>query len=186
MSLFEFIVGMVSIIMALAVAQLFVGMTELMQQRARVKFFLPHSIWVLDLFLIIFAHWWSLWTFRDLQWNFVMFFYSLLGPSLMFFLATMLRPRHQDSGTIDVMAQFLNMRQFFLPVFMIMLALVTFDGPLFGTEELLNPLRAAQAFMFVMAAWGLASENPQVHLAISVAVLVGVSAIALIRFVPGQ
>jgi len=88
MSLFEFIVGMVSIIMALAVAQLFVGITELMQQRARVKYFLPHSIWVLDLFL--------------------------------------------------------------------------------------------------MVAWCLASENPPVHLAISVAVLLGLSAIALIRFVPGQ
>lgn len=186
MSLFEFIVGMVSIIMALAVAQLFVGMTELMQRRARVKFFLPHGIWVLNLFLIIFAHWWSLWTFRDLEWNFVMFVYSLLGPSLMFFLATMLGPRDRGPGTIDVKAHYLNIRQFFLAVFMIMLALVTFDGPLFGTEELLNPLRAAQAFMFAMAAWGLVSQNASVHLAISLAVLVGVTAIAFIRFIPGQ
>ena len=186
MSLFEFIVGMVSIIMALAVAQLFVGITELMQQRARVKFFLPHGIWVVNLFLIIFVHWWSLWTFRDLEWNFAMFFYSLLGPSLMFFLATMLGPRHQGPGTIDVMAHFMNIRPYFLAVFMIMLALVTFDGPLLGTEELLNPLRAAQAFLFVIAAWGLATEKTLVHLAISVAVLIGVGAIAVIRFFPGQ
>lgn len=186
MSLFEFIVGMVSIIMALAMAQLFVGLTELMQQRARVKFFPPHSIWVVNLFLIIIVHWWSLWTFRDLTWNFAMFFYSLLGPGLMFFLATMLNPRHQGPGTIDVAAHFQNIRQFFLAVFMIMLVLVTFDGPFFGTEAFFNPLRVAQAFMFMLAAWGLASKREFVQLSIAVAVLVGVSAIAIIRFLPGQ
>ena len=186
MSLFEFIVGMVSIIMALAVAQLFVGVTELLQRRARVTFFVPHIIWVLNLFLIVFVHWWSLWTFRDLPWNFVMFFYSLMGPSLLFFLATMLGPRHQGPGTIDVKAHFMNIRQFFLSVFIVMVVLVTLDGPLFGTEELLNPLRAAQAFIIAMAAWGLVSQSTLVHLAISVAVLVGVSAIAIIRFFPGQ
>jgi hypothetical protein len=185
MSLFEYIVGMLSIIVALAVAQLFVGVAELMQRRARVRFFWPHGIWVVNLFMITFIHWWSLWTFRDLQWNFAMFFYSLLGPSLMFFAATMLNPRDRSSETIDVMAHFLNIRQFFLSVFMIMLVLFTFDGPLFGTEELFNALRAAQIFLFAMAAWGLTTESPRVQLAISVAVLAGVSAVAIIRFLPG-
>jgi hypothetical protein len=156
-----------------------------MQRRDHVRFFLPHSLWVGNLFLITFIHWWSLWTFRDLPWNFGMFFYSLLGPSLMFFAATILSPRDQRSETIDVMAHFLNIRQLFLSVFMIMLVLFTFDGPLFGTEELFNPLRAAQIFLFAMAAWGLVSVNPRVQLAISMAVLAGVSAVAVIRFLPG-
>ena len=185
MSLFEFIVGMISIILALAIAQLFVGVAELTQRRERVRFFLPHSIWVANLFLITFVHWWSLWTFRELSWNFAMFFYSLLGPSLMFFAATMLSPRDRSSETIDVMAHFLVIRQFFLSVFMIMLVLFTFDGPLFGTEELLNALRAAQLFLFTMAAWGLVTESPRVQLAVSLAVLAGVSSAAIIRFLPG-
>ena len=186
MSLFEFIVGMVSIVLALAVAQLFVGVAELMQRRDRVRFFLPHSIWVVNLFLITFVHWWSLWTFRDLPWNFAMFFFSLLGPSLMFFAATMLSPRDLSSEKIDVMAHFLNIRQYFLSVFIIMLVLFTFDGPLFGTEELFNALRAAQIFLFAMASWGLVTESPRVQLAISLAVLAGVSSVAIIRFLPGQ
>jgi len=185
MSLFEFIVGMVSIILALAIAQLFVGAVELMQQRTRVRFFLPHSIWFVNLFIITTLHWWSLWTFRDLPWNFAMFFYSLLGPSLMFFAATMLSPRGQSSENIDLMAHFLSIRQYFLSVFMIMLVLFTFDGPLFGTEELFNELRAAQILLFAMAAWGLVTENPRFQLVISMAVLAGVSAAAFIRFMPG-
>ena len=185
MSLFEFIVGMISIILALAIAQLFVGVAELMQRRARVRFFLPHSIWVVNLFLLTFLHWWSLWTFRELPWNFAMFFYSLLGPSLMFFATTVLSPRDWSSETIDVMAHFLNIRQFFLSVFMVMILLFTFDGPLFGTEELFNALRAAQILLFAMAAWGLVTENPRAQLAISIAVLAGVSTGGIIRFLPG-
>jgi len=177
---------MISIILALAVAQLFVGVAELLQRRARVLFSWPHGIWIVNLFMITFIHWWSLWTFRDLPWNFAMFFYSLLGPSLMFFAATILSPRDRSSETIDVMAHFLSIRQIFLSVFMIMLVLFTFDGPLFGTEQLFNVLRAAQIFLFFMAAWGLTTESPRVQLAISLAVLAGVSAVAIIRFLPGQ
>jgi len=185
MSLFEFIVGMISIILALAIAQLFVGVAELMQQRARVRFFWPHSIWVVNLFMITFVHWWSLWTFRDLSWNFAMFFYSLVGPSLMFFAATIINPRDRSAEIIDLIDHFLDIRRFFLSVFIIMLILFTFDGPLFGTEEAFNALRATQMFLLAMAAWGLVSESPRVHLAISLAVLAGVSAAAVIRFLPG-
>ncbi len=67
MSLFEFIVGMISVIFALAVAQLFLGLAELVRNRARVRFFLAHGIWVVNLFLLTFLHWWTLWTFRDLS-----------------------------------------------------------------------------------------------------------------------
>lgn len=186
MSLFEFIVGMISIILALAIAQLFVGVAELMQRRAHVRFFLPHGIWIANLFLITFLHWWSLWTFRDLSWNFAMFFYSLLGPSLLFFAATMLSPRDRSSETIDVMAHYLNIRQLFLSVFMIMLVLFSFDGPLFGTEELFSALRGAQAIVFAIAAWALVTENSRAQLGVSLAVFAGVSSIAFIRFLPGQ
>jgi len=76
---------MISVILALAIAQLYLGMADLLQNRARVRFFLPHTLWNINLFLLAFIHWWSLWTFRELSWNFAMFFYSLLGPSLIFF-----------------------------------------------------------------------------------------------------
>ena len=45
MDIFEFIVGMISVILALAIAQLFIGVSDLIQRRYRVRFFLPHSVW---------------------------------------------------------------------------------------------------------------------------------------------
>ena len=186
MSLFEFIVGMVSIILALAVAQLFIGAADLLQRRDHVRFFLPHSIWIVNLFFLIVLHWWSLWTFRDLPWNFAMFFYSLIGPSLMFFCAAMLGPRVLSEELIDVPVHFLGIRQVFLFVFMITIVLVTLDGPLFGTEELLNGIRAGQALVLAMAVWGFISKSPRVQLAVSLTVLAGLSAVAVVRFFPGQ
>ena len=70
-------------------------------------------------------------------------------------------------------------------MFMIMMVLFTFDGPLFGIEEPFNALRVAQIFVFGMAAWGLFTESPRVQLAISIAVLAGASGVAVIRFLPG-
>ena len=185
MSLFEFIVGMISVILALAIAQLFVGVADLMQARTRVRFFWPHGIWILNLFLITFVHWWSLWTFRDLDWNFGMFFYSLLGPSLMFFAASMISPRDRKTDVVDLADHFLSIRQLFLAVFLAMLTLFTFDGPLFGTEQAFNGLRMTQMFLGAMAVWGMVSASRRVHVAIALAVLAGVLAVVIIRFLPG-
>ncbi len=80
MDIFEFIVGMISVILALAIAQLFIGVSDLNQRRERVKFFFPHSVWATVLFLGAFLHWWSLWTFKDQDWNFAMFFLQLAWP----------------------------------------------------------------------------------------------------------
>ena len=138
MDIFEFIVGMISVILALAIAQLFIGVSDLIQRRDRVKFFLPHSVWATVLFLLAFLHWWSLWVFKDLDWNFAMFL------------------------------------------------LVSFDGPMFGTEPYFNGLRATQGVVITSISWGIVSDNRRVQTIIALVVLgsliVGVS----IRFLPGQ
>lgn len=67
MSLFEFITGMISVIFGLAIAQMFVGVAQLVQHRGKVQPYLAHSLWNVNLFLLTFLHWWSLWTFRDLS-----------------------------------------------------------------------------------------------------------------------
>jgi hypothetical protein len=177
---------MISVIFALAIAQLFAGVADLILTRARVRFYLPHAIWVVTLFLLTFLHWWSLWTFRELTWNFAMFFYSLLGPSLMFFATTIINPRYRAQTTIDLEAHFLGIRKPFLVVFLLMLVFFSLDGPLFGTEPLFNQLRAAQFAVFVPTAAGLFWENRHVQAAISLISLASLSIAVVLRFLPGQ
>jgi hypothetical protein len=185
MSLFEFIAGMISVIFALAVAQLFIGVAELAQHRGKVRPFLPHAVWNVNLFLLTFVHWWSLWTFRDLSWNFGMFFFSLLGPSLMFFAASVINPRVRSEGVIDLTAHFLAIRRLFMVVFIAMMVLFTLDGPMFGTEPHFNTLRVAQMSVVGSAAWGFASKSRSLHTAISLLVLLALGAVVIIRFFPG-
>ena len=98
MDLFEFVTGMISVTLALAAAQLFLGIAQLVQTPAKVRVSLTHGAWVAVLFLITFLHWWSLWDFRDLSWTFPMFGFSLVGPGLMFFAVVLINPR-EASGS---------------------------------------------------------------------------------------
>ena len=186
MSLFEFIVGMISVIFALSVAQLLLGVADLLQRGVRVRFFLAHSLWVINLFLLTFLHWWSLWTFRELPWNFGMFFYSLIGPSLMFFACTMISPRNTTTNDVDLSDYFLNIRKWFLSIFAVLLVFFSFDGPLFGTEPLLNELRVVQLSIVAISIFGIYSANRRFHTAASIGVLLILCIGVFIRFLPGQ
>ena len=184
MSLFEFITAMISVIFALAVAQMFVGVAELVQYRGKVQLSLAHSLWNVNLFLITFVHWWSLWTFRDLSWNFGMFLFSLTGPSLVFFSASIINPRDHTDG-VDLAAHFFHIRRLFMAVFTVIMLLFTLDGPLFGTEPLLNPLRVVQVSVIGSTVWGFFSKSRSVHRVISLFVLLAVVTVVIIRYVPG-
>ncbi len=186
MSLFEFIVGMISVIFALSIAQLLLGVADLLQQGARVRFFLPHGLWVMNLFLLTFLHWWSLWTFRELSWNFGMFFYSLIGPSLMFFACTMINPRNTATIDVDLSDYFLRVRKWFLSIYALLMIFFSFDGPLFGTEPLLNELRTVQLSIVLISLLGIVSANRRFHTAASVCVLLILCVGVFIRFLPGQ
>ena len=177
---------MISIIFALSVAQLFLGLANLIQQRARVRPFMPHGLWVLILFLVIFLQWWSLWTFKDLSWNFGMFFYSLIGPSLLFFACTVISPRNHSSADVDLADYFLGIRKWFLSIFAVVLVLFALDGPLLGTEPWLNELRVTQFFVVAVAILGIFSASRRFHLAASIGVLLILCIAVFIRFLPGQ
>lgn len=187
MSLFEFITGMISVLIALAVAQLLVSVGRLAQNHDRVRFYLPHTLWNVAIFLIAFLHWWSLWDFRDLDWNSAMFFYSLGGPLLLFFSVTLLSPEvRPGEDTIDLETHYRRMRVLFLGVFLATLLFFTFDGPLFGTEPMFNSLRLAQAVLAVCICACVATPRHGVQVLFSGIVVAVLVAATAVRYVPGM
>ena len=186
MSLFEFIVGMISVILALALAQLFAGFGELIQNRERVKFYLPHSVWVANIFLLMFLHWWSLWAFKDLSWNFAMFFFSLLTPSLFFLSATIISPRGHRAETIDLEDHFNKIRKLFFSIMIATVAFASMDGPLFGTEPPINGIRIAQLTTLAAYTWGIFTRNNKAQSLIGLLALGSATAVVFLRFLPGQ
>lgn len=185
MSLFEFVAGMISVILALSVAQLFLGVARLIQRPGHVRFFVPHAVWNANLFMITFIHWWSLWDFRDLSWTFPMFFLTLLGPSLMFFASTVINPRHLTNDRVELETHFFEVRRPFMIVFIAMMVAISIDGPLFGTEEPFNSLRLGQTLVTGAAVWGLFSTKPGAHAIAAVGALLVIVFVTFVRFIPG-
>jgi len=185
MDLFEFITVMISVILALATAQLFRGLAQLLQPRREVRLSVAHAGWVASLFLITFLHWWSLWDFRDLEWTFPMFAVSLVGPSLWFFAATLINPQESSSGLIDLASHFRDIRRPFLTVVLCAMVFFTIDGPLFGTEALFNRLRVAQALVVALAGIGIVSAKHRVQVMVSLMTLAMAVLAATARLLPG-
>lgn len=186
MSLFEFISGMISVMLALSVAQLLLGVARLVQTRNQVTVFAPHTLWYMNLFLLIFLHWWSLWDFRDLSWNWLMFFYSLGGPTLLFFAATLITPQHHIDEPMNLEEHFMTSRKVFLWVVLLALLFVSGDGPLFGTEKPFNSLRIIQLSLATFLVLALASERRSVQVLTALGVLITLAFGAFVRFLPGQ
>ncbi|MFK8050411.1 MAG: hypothetical protein AB8B81_18455 [Halioglobus sp.] len=186
MDLFEFIVGIISVILALALAQMFLGLASLIQRVDPVRLSLDHSAWVISLFLLTFIHWWSLWDFREIVWNFPRFLFALSAPSLMFFAATLINPKEVASGPMDLADHFQQIRRPFFVVFIVMGSIMTMDGPMFGTEPLFNNLRVIQlaVILCAFAALVVASKRARVFSGIFACAVLAFATI--VRFTPGM
>lgn len=187
LSLFEFISVMISVLIALGLAQLLVSQGRLAQCRERVRGYLPHTLWNVAILLVGFLHWWSLWDFRDLEWNSAMFFYSLFGPLLLFFAVTILNPEvRTETEVIDLEKHYGTVRMLFLSTLFAALLVMTGDGPLFGTEPLFNSLRVTQAVFALCLVASMLSAQRHVQVLAS-ATVVGLLVFATgVRFLPGM
>lgn len=187
MNLFEFISGMIGVLIALAIAQLLVSVGRLAQNHARVRTYLPHTLWIVAIFLISFLHWWTLWDFRDLAWNSAMFFFSLCGPLLLFFAVTLLSPEVRPGDEeVDLEKHYQDMRVLFLSVFFAALLFLVADGPLFGTEPFINSLRISQGLLFVFVTAALVSSRKVVQVISAALVVLVLATITVLRFFPGS
>ncbi len=186
MSLFEFISSMIGVLIALTIAQLLVSVGRLAQHRQRLRPYLPHTLWVVVIFLFSFLHWWSLWDFRDLSWNSAMFFFSLGGPLLLFFSVTLLNPEPRGTEeVIDLEAHFREVRVLFLSAVLGGLLFLTFDGPLFGTEPWFNTLRATQLLFCLAILCALVVSKTWMQVLAAATLVVLLILASAVRFLPG-
>lgn len=176
---------MIAVLMALAVAQILLGIAGLVQTRHTVLPSATHGVWTVNLFIVAFLHWWSLWDFRALDWTFPTFMFSLVGPTLLFFAATLINPRDLSDDPIDLARHFEDVRRPLMWVMLVMMVFLILDGPLFGTEVAFNSLRLIQVVFVASVVASLISSKPRVHLAASLATLAAMGVGMVIRFFPG-
>ena len=151
---------LVSIILALGVAQLLGGASEFVRT-SRVH--LAHSLWVVALLFNHVQWWWALWDLHDMaSWTFLTFLYLLLGPVLLFFATNLLVPWSGIRG-IDWESHFFTVRRWF---FLTMAGVVVWGILilwLIHEVPLSHPYRIAQAGRLAFIAAGIASADRRLH-----------------------
>ena len=152
MTIFEYIMVMVSIILALALAQLLRALTELITSTRR---YWVHMIWVVILVLMVVQFWWAYWDFNAIQiWTFDTYLSILLLPTLVFLLAYLLVPAQRAEDT-DWKAYFRAISRWFFGMLIVMSVTGIAISVIYLEAPLLHPYRAFQLAFVALAIIGL-------------------------------
>jgi len=185
MSLFEFVSVIIAVVLALCLGQLLLGVSGLVKARIRVGVFLPHTIWIGLLFLLVLQHWWAQWDFRGVDWTYPSFLYAVLGPTLLFLAVSLLIPETSGDAPIDLRGHFMGVRRLFMLVMLAFVLVTWFDGLLIQGQSALGQIGWLHLGWVGVALVGLLTENSRANL---VAALAGVALLVFattIRFFPG-
>src|SRR5262245_51527342 len=103
MSVFEFVFGLFSIVVSLALAHLLAGIADLIRNRKRVKFSFVHALWMLSAFSLTIGNWAGLWPFHTLAtwptWSILLMVLVVVGC---YFICYFVIPETKGEGPIDL------------------------------------------------------------------------------------
>lgn len=94
MSLFEFLMVLVSLIIGFGLAELLSGIAQSIRNKEEVSFYWVHSVFVAIIFLALLQTWWEIWGVRDTPtWTFIGLLMMLAGPIGLFLISHLVFPQ---------------------------------------------------------------------------------------------
>jgi hypothetical protein len=185
---------MVSITLGLSLTRLLDGAARLAMDSARVVLFRTHTLWVVIILMLHAAYWWSIWDYRDIEWNFARFVAVNSTPLLLFFVSALLIPRVVPVGEIDLRAHFFRIRPWLMGAAAVSYFIWMIDGPIiFGSEPALLDFasdaklvgfRCGQLAGLSLLLWGMRSKSDRAHSVIAWTLLLGNTLLVWSRFFP--
>lgn len=185
MSLFEYVAVIISMILALAMGRLLMGVSEIVENRREAVGYAPHSIWLVSLFLLILHTWWSQWDFRGMEWTYPAFVYVVLAPTTLFFAVELITPKQVGTRPLDLRAHFENVRPLFMVVLVAENVLLWLDGPILMGQDAFGLIGLLHLFFVGFLVLGLSTEREGPNRIAALGVLAVLLAAASIRFFPG-
>ena len=162
MSLFEFLMVLVSIIIGLGIAEILTGVARLIRCRDSIRGYWVHSVIVTAVFFGLLQQWWEIWGLRDTsEWTFLGLIMMLTGPVGLFIFAHLLFPEPMRGA---------NIREYYYgitrPIWCLAAVtaiLATSFRPLIFGSELLSPDNVT-SFVLIVGFIVLAiSRHPVLH-----------------------
>ena len=186
MDLFEYILVITSVIYALAIAQVLSGIGRLAQTEANVQRFLPHTLWVVILFVSVLLFWWAGWEFRTVEWAFPKYLYIMISPVFMFYSASLINPARTDDQDVRLEKHFARIKGPVLWCYFVSLLAQFADGPILVGEPIWFPGRIYQVAMLSIVVWGVFVENRRLQSVSPIGVLLFMVFVGLTRlWTPG-
>lgn len=160
MSIFEYLMVMTSIVLAVALTQLLRGMTEIWQSRRRYP---PHLAWVVVLSIVIVQSWWAFWDLhQNTDWTAFRFGYVLSVPLALFLASAVLLPQRMPEDA-DWRDHFLARRREFMVLMTISVFLGMFMSRILLDLPLTHPYRLWQAAMVAFLLSGVFVSKERYH-----------------------
>lgn len=115
MTIFEYFLVLFSVVLSLGLAQLATGIGELARYPGRVRWSLPHALWVLWVFGTIIDLWGSTWLMREaMSFSLFSILLAVMTAIATYLAALWVVPRTQESGDIDLYAFMVAERRRFI------------------------------------------------------------------------
>ena len=117
MSVFEYVMVLLSVVLGLALTQLLTSLAELLRAGRRVRWSLTYAMWMLLTLALVLDMWTSLWLMRDQpHWKIGTLVFVLFQCSSVFLLAHLMTPRGvaDGEGQIDLWNYHLANRRLYL------------------------------------------------------------------------
>src|SRR5262245_18554938 len=97
MSLFEFLMVLVSIIIGLGLAEVLTGVARMIRCRGSIATYWVHALGVCMIFAALLQQWWEIWALRSTsEWTFLGLVMMLSGPVGLFLMAHLVFPERME------------------------------------------------------------------------------------------
>ena len=101
MSLFEFLMVLVSIIIGLGITELLKGVGQMIRYRKSVRTYWVHSVLIVFVMIALLQQWWEIWDLQGVPgWTFPGLLLMLSGPVGLFLITHLLFPRPMRDADI--------------------------------------------------------------------------------------
>ena len=160
MSQFEYIMVMVSLILALAVAQALRGLSEVAISEKR---FWPHTVWIAYYVVLIIQIWWAYWDYNNVQdWRFTSYLYVLSDPIIMFASVHLLVPTARAVDT-DWREHLLSVRRWVCGLGIVFVGSSVISNVVYFGSPWLHPYRIFQGLIGAFYLIGIFAKNEKLQ-----------------------
>jgi hypothetical protein len=167
-SAFEYLSVLISIILALGMTRVLAGVGEMLQARTQGRIYWVHVIWIVNLFIYLIVAWWIFYRWRNQKsWNFYLFVFVLISPTILYLASMLLFPREGTvDESIDYKAHYYANHRAFFAIFSMFTLVDIADTLLKGIPHFLalgKPYVISSLLYFVGMVTAAVTQNQRYH-----------------------